>query len=477
MTVDPAPTGILAYGAYLPHYRLERSRITEALGSGGGRGTRSVASYDEDVNSMGVEAARVALRGTDIVPDVLTLATTDPPYLDKTNATTIHAALDLDPGVMATDAVGGPRSGLAQFILAAASPWWTTLSVASDIRTGRPGSAEEALGGDAAAAFLCGSDASGDLLARYLGSASVSREFLDRWREPGNHYSRVWEERFAEGIYTEMALTALERALAKAGLGTEGPDHLVVSGIHARARRTVTRRLAASGLEGRIADDLAGVVGSMGAADAGVSLAAVLDRANPGETIAVLSLSDGADAIVLRTTDHLTAGRPAPSVADQIESGDTGLDYAKFLTWRGFLDREPPRRPDPDRPAGPPSHRSEHWKFGFIGSRDRSTGAIHLPPQRVSMDGGAVDDMEPVPMADVGATIATFTVDRLAYSMSPPVVAAVIDFDGGGRFQCEMTDVDPDRVAIGDRVEMTFRRLFTADGVHNYFWKARPARS
>ena len=24
------------------------------------------------------------------------------------------------------------------------------------------------------------------------------------------------------------------------------------------------------------------------------------------------------------------------------------------------------------------------------------------------------------------------------------------------------------------RVEMTFRRLFTADGIHNYFWKARP---
>jgi hypothetical protein len=26
------------------------------------------------------------------------------------------------------------------------------------------------------------------------------------------------------------------------------------------------------------------------------------------------------------------------------------------------------------------------------------------------------------------------------------------------------------------RVEMTFRRLFTADGIANYFWKARPIR-
>ena len=88
----------------------------------------------------------------------------------------------------------------------------------------------------------------------------------------------------------------------------------------------------------------------------------------------------------------------------------------------------------------------------------------------------AVDRMTPERLADVPATIATFTVDRLAYSLSPPVVAAVIDFEGGGRFQCELTDVDPAAVKIGDRVEMTFRRLYTAGAVHNYFWKAKPLR-
>jgi uncharacterized OB-fold protein len=55
-------------------------------------------------------------------------------------------------------------------------------------------------------------------------------------------------------------------------------------------------------------------------------------------------------------------------------------------------------------------------------------------------------------------------------------VAAVLDFAGGGRFGCELTDVDPKDVAIGNELEMTFRRLFTAQSVHNYFWKARPRR-
>ena len=52
----------------------------------------------------------------------------------------------------------------------------------------------------------------------------------------------------------------------------------------------------------------------------------------------------------------------------------------------------------------------------------------------------------------------------------------MIYFEGGGRVELEITDCDPETVAIGNTVEMTFRRLFTSDGVHNYFWKSRPIR-
>jgi len=109
-----------------------------------------------------------------------------------------------------------------------------------------------------------------------------------------------------------------------------------------------------------------------------------------------------------------------------------------------------------------------------VGSEDRTTHAVHLPPARISMKGGAVDDMEPIELADTEATIATYTIDHLAYSPSPPIVFAILDFDGGGRFPVELTDVDPDTVDIGDKVTMTFRKLFTADGIHDYFWKAKP---
>ena len=84
--------------------------------------------------------------------------------------------------------------------------------------------------------------------------------------------------------------------------------------------------------------------------------------------------------------------------------------------------------------------------------------------------------MEPIPFADCAARIRTFTVDRIVYTPQPPMVSAILDFEGGGRFQCEMTDCAPEDVAIGQQVEMSFRRLYTAGGVHNYFWKCRPTR-
>jgi uncharacterized OB-fold protein len=204
-----------------------------------------------------------------------------------------------------------------------------------------------------------------------------------------------------------------------------------------------------------------------------VRLAAVLDRAQPGETILLIVDADGADATVLGVGDAIADHRDAEPVATQAAGGREVL-YATYLTWRGMLEREPPRRPEPLRPAGPPSARSEDWKFALVGSTCEVCGRVHLPPRRVCTGCGAVDRMRREALADRPGRVATYTVDRLAYSPSPPVIDAVVDFVGGGRATMEVTDAAPDEVAIGTAVEPTFRRLYTVNGVHNYFWKARP---
>ncbi len=471
--------GITAWGTYLPYWRLRRSAIAGTLGTGGGRGTRAVASYDEDTTTLGVEAGRRALAagpGPGVVQDLF-LSTPDPGYLDKTNATTVHAALGLGRASGAYDFAGSPRSAVATLLQALTGAGGrTTLAVLSDLRTGLAGSAEERDSGDGAAAFVCAPEGA---VAELVGRGAASDEFLDRWRVPGESDSHVWEERFGEELYVPLARGAFAASLKDAGLVEGDIDHAVVTGLHVRAVKATASGLGVR--EGVLAPDLTGAVGNLGAAQAGVALCDVLERAEPGQVIVVLSLADGADSFILRTTDALPgvqrdrAEAGVPTVAEQVAAGRDDLAYPTFLTWRGQLHREPPRRPDPERPGAPTVHRSEEWKYGFTASRCLVCGFRHMPPTRACLSCHAIDQMQPERLADVPGTVATFTIDHLAYSMSPPVVGVIVDFDGGGRYRCEMTDVRATKLSIGDRVAMTFRRVWTAQGVHNYFWKARPA--
>ncbi len=466
--------GILGYGAYVPYNRLRKEAITAALGSGGGRGTRAVASYDEDATSMSVEAARALMRSSEAPePAAIYFSSVTPPYLDKTNANAIHAALNMPSAVLATDMVGSTRSTTGA-LLAALNDSRPILMTSSDVRTGRPGSGDEANTGDAAVALMLGSEIDAPVIAEWLGGASATGEFLDRWRQPGWPYSRVWEERFGEAAYLPLVAEAATAAFKDVEISAESVDAVVVAGLHARAARGAA---GAAGVGDKpMASNLGDTVGNSGSSQSLLALCHLLDTAEPGKLIMVISLADGCDVNFFRTTDAIAEYSPASPIAQQIEDGNDDLDYQKFLTWRGYLDREPPRRPDPVPPAAPPSARNVQWKFGFMASRDRSSGMVHLPPQRVSLKGGAVDEMDMIPMADVEATVATYTIDHLNFSPSPPTIVVVIDFDGGGRFNCELTDAHPDEAKIGLRVRMTFRRMLTADGVHNYFWKATPIR-
>lgn len=459
--------GVLGWSAYLPYRRLDRREITAFVGQGGGRGTRTVASFDEDPTTMAVAAAQhLDTSGL----DVLLFATGFPAYADKTNATAIHAALQLPPHVPALDLGSATRSALGGVLLAARSSG-TTLVAAADIRTGWAGSTDEAAGGDAAAAVLIG-EATPErrVVADVVATASVTDEFIDRWRAPGEVRTKVWDDKFAETTYARLARSAWAQALTAAGLSAEQVDVVAVAAPTSRIAASIAANLGVA----KVVDDLSATVGNSGVAQPLVLLAALLEQAEPDRTVALVGVADGADVILLRTTSAL-AERRGPTLAAQVAAGGP-LGYGKFLGWREMLKVEPPRRPEPARVSATAAARRNAWKFGLVAARDPRTGSIHMPPQRVSSDGTRIDQMEPLAMATTSGVVATFTIDRMAYSPSPPVVFAVVDFDGGGRLPIELCDVDAADVHIGMRVEPTFRRLYVQDGIPNYFWKARPER-
>ncbi len=466
--------GIVSYGSYIPYRRLKRAAISQVLGINAGKGERAVASFDEDSVSMAVEATRDALRGAHSGNvHTLLFATTMPPYAEKLNAATVAAAARLPAEIRAADITGSVRAGLSALLQGAdaARGGGQAVVAIADCRLGAPEGKVEQSSGDGAAAFVLGTEG---VIAEIEKSASLTREFLDTWRGPGERFAHSWEERFAlTQAYGPLLTQAIQGVLQKAGAKPGDLAKVILDAPNPRAAEETIRAMKLD--PAKIADTFALTVGQTGAAHASLMLTSALSAAKPGDLILVAIVADGADAILLRVTPAAAAFRPVRSVGRMIESkGD--VSYGNYLKWREILPTEPPRRPEPDRPGAPPMLRSEKWKYGLIGSRCTACGTPQLPPQRVCVKCHARDKMEPYPFADRSARVATYAFDRLAYSLNPPTINVVADFEGGGRFMCEMTDCEPDRVAIGDQVEMTFRRLFTADGIHNYFWKARPKR-
>ncbi|MFN8026652.1 MAG: hydroxymethylglutaryl-CoA synthase [Acidimicrobiia bacterium] len=421
--------GIVSSAAYLPYRRLDRTQIAPFVGQGGGKGTRTVASYDEDSTTMAVEAGRLALRGTGAVPNQLLFGTTFPAYADKTNATAVHAALRLPHDSLALDLGASVRSAVGGLLLALEGTG-TSLVVSADVRTGLPGSGEEAAGGDGAAALVVGDD---NVIAEFLGRASVSDEFVERWRQPGEQRTKVWDEKFSEINLVPLGVRAWNQALEAAGITANDVKAAAVSAPVARVAKSMGGKL--DGVH--VIDDLSATVGNTGAAQPALLLAALLEQAEPGQVVALV-------AVVLADERMCCcSGPPArwesyrPARADRRAGRGRWCAALRQVPRGGACCRWSLRRPEPGRISRPQSQRGRDWKFGFVGSKNPETGEIHMPPARVSSDGLRTDEMEPIAMADAVGTVVTFTIDRMAYSPSPPVVFAVVDFDGSGRLPIE----------------------------------------
>src|SRR4029079_6701331 len=97
-----------------------------------------------------------------------------------------------------------------------------------------------------------------NVIAEYLGGASATEEFVDRWRTPGDTRSKLWEERFGETKYLALGDQAWREGLKKAGLEASDVDTVVVTGLHARAARSLSGRLGAA--KEALANDLSATV-------------------------------------------------------------------------------------------------------------------------------------------------------------------------------------------------------------------------
>ena len=469
--------GIKSIGAYIPMYRLNLEEVAKFWRIKGASGEKAVAGFDEDSITMAVAAAFDCLKESDEPPQGLYLATTTNAYKEKQGAAVIASAIDLDRESLTADFTNSLRSGTIAMRSAAdavkSGSAKSILIAVSDSRLGGPQGRNEQLLGDGAAAIIIGS---GQTIADIEDSYSRFNDFTDYWRTGRDDFIQSAEGRFidASGYMPTMQET-ISGLMKKNSASPKDFSKIVFHASDIREQAELAKKLGFD--KAQVQDSLFAQIGNTGAAATFMMLVAALEEAKAGDRILFAGYGDGCDAFILRVTKDIEKMRSKPTMKDRL-SRKAPVDYGKYLNWRNLVPIEAANLPARSEPSLATRWRDRKSVTALYGVRCKKCGTPQLHPIgqniRVCVMCQAKDDFEEYKFSDKRGKLFTYAVDQLQPTKNPPGLNGVIDFDGGGRLICELTDYDLDQVKIGMPVEMTFRKLFQGKGIVNYFWKAKP---
>lgn len=483
-------SGITSYGAYIPRRRLQRKAIAETNAwfapglRGQGKGERSMANWDEDPVTMAVEASRDCVPSEDAIKDrtfvdAIYFASTTMPFSDRQNAGVVAAALNLREDGWSIDVSSSQRAGLSALIAAhdavKSGRSKTTLVASGEKRKARAASTQEMQFGDAAAAFTLGND---KVIAKILGSHSVTADFVDHFRGEGEEFDYNWEERWIrdEG-FSKLVPAAIRGLFQQTGVKPDDVAHFILPCPFARLDQQIAKQCGID--PAKVRDNLAANVGEAGAAHALLMLAHALESARPGEKILVAQFGQGCDAVLLEATADIAKHEKRNGVSGSLARRKEETNYMKFLAFNGLIEMERGMRAEKDnKTALTALYRKNDMLMGLVGGKCRVCGTAQFPRSRicVSPNCKAVDSQEPYSFADREGTILSWSADFLTYAMDPPNHYGMIIFADGGRFMADITDVDQGQIDSGSKVRMAFRvkDFDERRGFRRYFWKAVP---
>jgi hydroxymethylglutaryl-CoA synthase len=340
------PVGIAGYGAYVPRYRLPAREVARIWTDGQGGlpiKEKAVPGLDEDVATMSIEAARNAMRRAEIAPTQIRavwVGSESHPYAVKPTSTIVAEALGAVPNVQAADwqfaCKAGTEAMVAAIGLVGSSMADYALAIGMDTAQGRPGDALEYTAGAGGAAFILGPG--DDSLALIESSYSFVTDTPDFWRRAYQKYPEHGQRFTGEPAYFKHIIEA-GQALMEAT--HTAPSDYRWAVFHQPNTKFPERAAAQLGFsKEQIAPGLlVPTIGNTYAGAAIIGLTAILDIAEPGERILMVSFGSGAgsDAFALKVTSKIEERRDlAPRTQDYINRR-TEIDYATYTRYRGKL--------------------------------------------------------------------------------------------------------------------------------------------
>jgi hydroxymethylglutaryl-CoA synthase len=341
------PVGITGYGAYVPRYRIAAKEIARVWAGGKAGGLpikeKAVPGLDEDVITMSIEAARSAMARAEIQPSDLRavwVGSESHPYAVKPTSTVVAEAIGAVPHVQAGDwefackagteamvaAIGFVGSGMAEYALA----------IGMDTAQGKPGDALEYTAAAGGAAFVLGP--AENALATINATYSYVTDTPDFWRREYQKYPEHGVRFTGEPAYFQHITSAGKTMMSELGLTAKDYKWAVFHQPNTKFPQKAGQMLGftpeqiAPGL-------LVTVIGNTYSGAAIIGLTAILDIAEPGDRILLVSFGSGAgsDAMDITVTDKITSRRDKALKTQEYIARRTEIDYATYARYRGKI--------------------------------------------------------------------------------------------------------------------------------------------
>ncbi len=340
------PVGIVGYGAYVPRYRLPASEVSR-IWTGGEGGLpikeKAVPGLDEDVVTMSIEAARNALQRAQIDPThirAVWVGSESHPYAVKPTSTLVAEAIGATPHVQAADWEFACKAGTEAMVAAigfvGSSMANYALAIGMDTAQGKPGDALEYTAGAGGAAYLLGP--AEESLAVIESTYSFVTDTPDFWRRAYQKYPEHGQRFTGEPAYFKHITEAGKTLLEASGTTPADYKYAVFHQPNTKFPQRVAGMLGFS--KEQIAPGLlVPTIGNTYAGAAIIGLSAILDIAQPGDRIFMVSFGSGAgsDAFAITVTDAILERQSRAPLTQDYIARRTVIDYAQYARMRGKL--------------------------------------------------------------------------------------------------------------------------------------------
>jgi hydroxymethylglutaryl-CoA synthase len=222
--------------------------------------------------------------------------------------------------------MGYVGSGMADFALA----------IGMDTAQGRPGDALEYTTGAGGAAYILGP--AEDSLAVIEGSFSYVTDTPDFFRRPYQHYPRHGSRFTGDPAYFRHVLAAARQLMEALDVTPADYAAAVFHQPNPKFPERAARTLGFE-VEQTQAGLLCPMVGNTYAGSSMLGLTAILDEAQPGDRLLLVSFGSGAgsDAISLQVTDNIQARRDVVPRTKAYVARRKEIDYGTYVRYRKKL--------------------------------------------------------------------------------------------------------------------------------------------